>query len=137
MNTTGKVLIVDDDLAFTESIRDLLEAHGFEVHSSPDGTSGLECAMRVRPDIMILDVMMRTENEGLEVARRLRDIPELSAMGVVLVTGVTKALHLPKDLVPDERWLPVDRVMEKPVAPDRLIREIERVLQKRRGGSNK
>ncbi len=135
MTAAGKVLIVDDDASFIESIRDLLEAYGYEVHAAQDGTAGLEAARRVKPDIMILDVMMRTDTEGLDVARRVRDLPELAGMGVVLVTGVTKALHLPRDLAPDEQWLPVDRVLEKPVAPDRLIKEIERVLQKRRGGS--
>lgn len=137
MSTTGKVLVVDDDASFVESIRDLLEACGYEVFSAQDGTAGLETAKRVKPDVMILDVMMRSDTEGIEVARRVRECSDLSGMGVVLVTGVTKALHLPKDLAPDDHWLPVDRVMEKPVSPDRLIKELERVLQKRRGGLRK
>jgi CheY-like chemotaxis protein len=135
MTNAGKILVVDDDGSFIESVRDLLEAYGYEVFSAPDGTAGLEIARQEKPDIMILDVMMRTDTEGLDVARRIREIPELAGMGVVLVTGVTKALHLPRDLSPDEHWLPVDRVMEKPVSPDRLIKELARVLQRRRGGS--
>jgi CheY-like chemotaxis protein len=135
MSGPHKVLVVDDDVSFIESIRDLLDAYGYVVLSAQDGASGIEVAKAERPDVMILDVMMKTDTEGLDVARRVRDIPELAGMGVVLVTGVTKALHLPRDLAPDEHWLPVDRVLEKPVSPDMLIRELERVLQKRRGGS--
>jgi CheY-like chemotaxis protein len=135
MGGAHKVLVVDDDVTFIESIRDLLEAYGYVVLSAQDGAAGIEIARSEKPDVMILDVMMRTETEGLDVARRVRDLPELAGMGVVLVTGVTKALHLPRDLAPDEHWLPVDRVLEKPVSPDMLIRELERVLQKRRGGS--
>jgi CheY-like chemotaxis protein len=135
MSGPHKVLVVDDDVSFIESIRDLLDAYGYVVLSAQDGASGIEVAKVERPDVMILDVMMKTDTEGLDVARRVRDIPELAGMGVVLVTGVTKALHLPRDLAPDEHWLPVDRVLEKPVSPDMLIRELERVLQKRRGGS--
>jgi CheY-like chemotaxis protein len=135
MSAADKVLVVDDDGSFIESIRDLLEAYGYTVYSAQDGAEGIEIARQQKPDIMILDVMMRTETEGLDVARQIREIPELAGMGVVLVTGVTKALHLPRDLAPDEHWLPVDRVLEKPVSPDRLIKELQRVLQKRRGGS--
>lgn len=126
---------MDDDPGFIDSVRDLLDAYGYEVFAAQDGPTGLEIARRERPDAMILDVMMRTETEGLDVARRVKDMPELAGMGVVLVTGVTKALHLPRDLAPDEHWLPVDRVLEKPVAPDMLIRELDRALQRRRGGS--
>jgi CheY-like chemotaxis protein len=129
-----KVLIVDDDPAFVESIADLLEAFGYEVSRAFDGTEGVTRAREVRPDVMILDVMMSTETEGFETARAVREIPELQGMGVVLVTGVTATLKLPQGLAPDDTWLPVDRVLEKPISPDRLIKEIERVVEKKRGG---
>jgi two-component system, OmpR family, alkaline phosphatase synthesis response regulator PhoP len=119
-----KILIVDDDLSFAESNRDLLEAYGYDVHTADSGAAGLDLARQIRPDLMILDVMMATETEGFEVARKIPDSPELKDMGVLLVTGVAKALHLPHGLKPDDTWLPVDRVLEKPIAPDRLIHEI-------------
>lgn len=129
-----KVLIVDDDPAFVDSIRDLLEAFGYVVTTAFSGAEGVERARTDRPEVMILDVMMRTETEGFEAARAVREIPELHGMGVVLVTGVSATLKLPQGLVPDDTWLPVDRILEKPINPDRLIKEIERVLEKRRGG---
>ena len=129
-----KVLIVDDDAAFVESIRDLLEAFGYEVDSAPGGAEGVVRAREFRPAVMILDVMMGTETEGFETARAVREIPELQGMGVVLVTGVTATLKLPRGLVPDATWLPVDRILEKPIDPERLIKEIQRVVEKRRGG---
>jgi CheY-like chemotaxis protein len=134
MDHPCKVLIVDDDPAFVESIRDLLEAFGYEVATAYGGAEGVARAREFRPDVMILDVMMRTETEGFETARAVREIPELQGMGVVLVTGVTATLKLPQGLTPDDTWLPVDRVLEKPIDPDRLIKEIERVVIKKRGG---
>lgn len=128
----GKILIVDDDFAFAESIRDLLEAYGYTVEHAPDGTVGLERAREWRPDLMILDVMMTSDTEGFKVARRIPESPELKRMGVILVTGVTRALNLPGVLKPDDTWLPVDRVMEKPVDPARLIAEVQRVLAEKR-----
>ncbi len=126
-----KILIVDDDAAFSESNRDLLEACGYEVHTACNGDDGMKLARRILPDLMVLDVMMRTSTEGLDVARRIAELPELVRMGVLLVTGATRAMRLPVDLVPDEKWLPVDRVLEKPINPDHLILEIERVLKMR------
>jgi CheY-like chemotaxis protein len=129
-----KVLIVDDDEAFAESIGDLLEAYGYEVHRACDGASGLEMAKRIRPDVMILDVMMTTATEGFEVARKIPESPELKRMGVLLVTGLAKSHHVPGGLRPDQTWLPVDRVLEKPIVPDHLILEMERVLKERAKG---
>jgi two-component system alkaline phosphatase synthesis response regulator PhoP len=131
MSDIPRVLIVDDDYSFADSIRDLLEAHGYSVEHAPDGTIGLEMAREFRPAVMILDMMMTTDTEGFEVARKIPENPELRNMGVIMVTGATKALKLPGVLEPHDTWLPVDRVLEKPVNPARLIAEIERVRKDR------
>src|SRR3989339_2120914 len=104
-----KILIIDDDVAFIESNKDLFEAFGYEVYSAYDGHSGLEMAKEVAPDVMILDMMMATDTEGFEVARKVPDIPELKHTRILLITGVPHALHLPAPLQPNQTWLPVDR----------------------------
>lgn len=129
MSDRKRILIVDDDVAFAESNRDLLEAYGYEVHTATDGSGGLEAARRLHPDILILDVMMATETEGFEIARKIPEDPDLRQMGVLLVTGITRELRLPVGLAPDGTWLPVDRVLDKPIPPERLIAEVERVLK--------
>ena len=75
-----RILIVDDDVEFVESNKDLLEANGYEVLSAHDGTSGLELAKKEKPDLMILDVMMATNTEGFEVSRKIPESPELKNM---------------------------------------------------------
>lgn len=129
MSEPKKILIVDDDPDFVESNKDLLEAYGYAVHSAPDGAAGLELAKTVKPDVMILDVMMATQTEGFEIARKIPATPELKGLRVLLVTGVTKDMHLPFGFEPDTSWLPVDRILEKPIAPNRLLTEIQKVLQ--------
>ena len=128
MSTARKVLIVDDDAEFVESNKDLFEAFGYEVYTAADGASGLEMARKVQPQVIILDVMMATDTEGFEIARKIPEAPELKNTKVLLVTGITKALHLPQSLKPDETWLPVDRVLDKPISPDRLIHEVQKLL---------
>lgn len=126
-----RVLIIDDDALFAESNRDLLEAYGFEVQTAENGRSGLALAHKFHPDVLILDVMMTSDTEGFEIARRIPESPDLKKTGVLLVTGMTHSLGLPGTIKPDQTWLPVDRVLEKPIAPGRLVSEVERVLKEK------
>lgn len=128
MSEPKKILLVDDDVSFVESNKDLLEACGYEIYTAHDGAAGLALAKEIKPDLMILDVMMATNTEGFEVARKIPQDPELRRIRVLLVTGVTKALNLPFGFEPDASWLPVERVLEKPIDPKRLISEVERIL---------
>jgi CheY-like chemotaxis protein len=127
-----RILMVDDDADFLQSNRDLLEACGYEVETAANGERGLKLARESRPDLMILDVMMTTDTEGFEVARRIPETPELRGLPVLLVTGVHKALGIDRRLEPDATWLPVERVLEKPIDPMRLLTEVERILNAHR-----
>lgn len=129
MPNPTKILLVDDDLSFTESNKDLLEAYGYEVLVAHDGKTGLDMAIKEHPHLMILDVMMATDTEGFEVARKIPHAPELRNMRVLLVTGITKAMHLSYGFEPDETWLPVERVLEKPIQPERLLEEVDKILK--------
>ncbi len=132
MSKSPRILIVDDDVDFAQSNKDLLEPFGYEVHVAHEGHAGLELAKKILPDVMILDVMMATDTEGFEVARKIPESVELRDMKVLLVTGMAQALHLPRGLEPDDTWLPVDRVLEKPIQPRRLIKEIEKAVKEKK-----
>jgi len=131
MSARGKILIVDDDADFVKSTSDLLSAHGYDVISAPDGAAGLELARRERPDLMVLDVMMATQTEGFEIARKIPEAAELRKMPVLLVTGIRNAMKLGYRLEPDETWLPVNRILEKPIEPGAFIAAIGELLRKR------
>lgn len=121
-----RILIVDDDIEYVESNKELLEASGYEVLTAHNGKDGLELAKKHKPDLMILDVMMATNTEGFEVARKVPHSPELKGMHILLVTGVRREMSLPFKVHPDETWLPVDKVFEKPINPQDLLDEIKK-----------
>ena len=123
-----RILLVDDDQDFVASVSEWLKANGYEVSVALDGTSGIEKARQLKPDLMILDVMMATDTEGIEVSRKIAEIAELRTMPVILLTGIRKAKNLPFGLSPDENWLPVKIVLEKPVPPETLLAEIRKLL---------
>lgn len=124
----ARILVVDDDRALVQSVSDLLESAGYEILTAYDGESGLKQAMTEKPDLMLLDVMMATNTEGFEVSRKIPENPDLKNMRVILLTGIRRAMNLPFAFEPDETWLPVDTVLEKPVNPKVLLETIERKL---------
>lgn len=130
MGDKARILLVDDDTDFLKSTGDLLEAHGYQVLTATDGSAGLAAAKQQRPDLMVLDVMMATDTEGFEVARKIPEAKELQGMPVILVTGIRKELKLGFAFEPDETWLPVERVMEKPIDPARFLGLVGKLLQK-------
>ena len=68
----GRLLLVEDEPALARGLSDTLRAQGFEVHVAEDGERGLDTALRLRPDLILLDVMLPKMN-GFEVCRSVRD----------------------------------------------------------------
>jgi two-component system alkaline phosphatase synthesis response regulator PhoP len=126
----AKILVVDDDIDFLEAQKTLLEAKGYTVFSAPNGDEGYQKAKSEQPDLMLLDVMMTYDSEGFDLARKLKEDPATRNIPVIMITGIRKAKGLPFSFEPDEDWLPVKAVLEKPVKPDELLKTIEAGLKK-------
>jgi CheY-like chemotaxis protein len=128
----GQVLVIDDDPEFVDAIINVLDAKGYVVDSAPSGKIGLAKAKERKPDIILLDVMMTTKSEGFDVAREIHKDEQLRGVPVILVTGVRKEMNLPFGFEPDEMWLPVKGVLEKPVTPEVLLKTIEQNIRTQR-----
>ena len=122
------ILVIDDDNDFVESIVNLLEAKGYAVVSASNGIDGVAKAKEAKPDLILLDVMMTTRDEGFNVARQLHEVEGLKGTPVIMVTGVRKEMSLPFGFEPDETWLPVKQILEKPVKPETLLTAVADAL---------
>ena len=120
----NRVLVIDDDNEFVEAMTNVLDAKGYDVDSAPNGKIGVAKAREQKPDIILLDVMMTTKSEGFDVARELHKDQKLKTVPVILITGVRKEMSLPFGFEPDETWLPVKGVLEKPVKPEVLLKTV-------------
>jgi len=125
-----RVLMIDDDQEFVEAITNILDAKGYDVVSANDGKEGVAKAKKEKPDIILLDVMMTTKSEGFDVAREMHKDANLKETPVVMLTGIKKEMNLPFGFEPDEDWLPVKAVLEKPVKPEVLLKTIEDNIKK-------
>jgi putative two-component system response regulator len=82
-----RVLLVDDEPAMRAVCRLNLELEGFDVLEAAEGREALDLALRERPDLVLLDVMMPSM-DGFDVARRLRSNPATSRIPVVFMTAL-------------------------------------------------
>ncbi|HUS59145.1 MAG TPA: response regulator [Planctomycetota bacterium] len=124
-----KVLIIDDDPDIVEAEKMILESHGYDVDSASDGESGLAKAEKTKPDLIILDVMMSTMDQGFQVAYKLKQSPDLKKIPVLMATSVGQVTKFKFDPKTDSDFLPVEAYIEKPIKPADLISTVERLLR--------
>jgi CheY-like chemotaxis protein len=123
-----KILIVDDDRDVFESMKIVLEAEGYGVDWATNGAEALQKARASRPDLMILDVMMNSDDEGFQVSYTMRQDKELANIPIVMVTSVGSRTGFSFDKRRDEDFLPVNEFLEKPVDPKVLIDKVRENL---------
>ena len=126
MSEQAKVLLVDDDLAFLKATSLVLAQAGYHVLTAPDGRAGLAAARQHKPDVVVIDVIMNRPDEGFALARAIRADADLAETKMLVLTAVGQ--HSPMLFAPDELWLPVAKVLEKPTTAEALIREISDLL---------
>ena len=126
MSSKKSVLLVDDDADFVEQNRLLLEESGYRVRTAHSGRQCLEEVAAGRPDLIILDMMMESENEGFDLSRELRNSEYTKGIPLVMITSVNDIR--PFRIEPDHTWLPVDALIEKPVDPSLLLDVVNRIL---------
>jgi len=130
MEKKVRVLLVDDDPDFVETTKLALEAGGCEVEVASSGKEALEKAPQVKPDVIVLDVMMETTTEGFHVAKDLRDNQQTASIPIIMLTSIDQAMDLPWKMDRDDEYNPVDLFLEKPVEPKKLLEEINKVVKK-------
>jgi len=121
-----RILVVDDDPEFVEITRTILEAHGYEVTSASNGELAIAEMHQQRPDLVLLDVMMSSMLDGLEVSHEMREDPELKNVPVIMVSCIITSPHA--SLFPTDENIPIDGWISKPMDPDDLLKKIRRLV---------
>ena len=123
-----KILVVDDDTNICELLRLYLTKEGYQVTVANDGEEGLEKFNQVKPDMVLLDVMM-PKMDGLEVCRRIRRV---SSVPILMITA--KDEDADRILGLD---IGADDYITKPFSMEELTFRIEAILRRVRGKKNK
>lgn len=117
-----RVLIVEDQADIRKLIHMTLEFEAYEIHEAADGTQGLRMAQALRPDMILLDVMMPGELDGLQVCHRVKSDPEMAHIKIVLLTARGQARDREAGTQAG-----ADAYLIKPFSPLQLIDTIEQL----------
>ena len=119
----GRLLLVEDEPALARGLSDTLRAQGFDVQIATDGQRGLEMALSMRPDLILLDIMLPKMN-GFEVCRTLRS----QALDVPIVMLTAKGQE--EDIILGLN-LGADDYITKPFRTGELIARARALLRRR------
>lgn len=122
----AKILVVDDDPDLVEDCRLILEKAGHSVASAFNVVDGMKAMQHDRPDLLILDVMMESPDDGIVMAQNLRRANVKTP--ILMLTSISKVTGLAYDRSSD--LVPVDAFQEKPVPPKRLLALVDELLKK-------
>jgi diguanylate cyclase (GGDEF)-like protein len=120
------ILVVDDDPDVSRFVEVNLRSAGYEVAVANDGQQAIERAVELRPDLVLLDVMM-PKLDGFEVAQRLRRDPRTSSASIIMLTA--KALSSDKVLGLSSG---ADDYIIKPFDPVELLARVKGTLRRAR-----
>ena len=123
------VLVIEDNPQNLYLITFMLEKAGFNVFQAENGFEGIETAKSEKPDLILLDIQL-PEMDGYEVARQLKNLPEVREIPIVAVTS-----HA---MVGDRENIlqaGCDGYLEKPIDPDNFVKTVSQFINHQPNGA--
>jgi DNA-binding response OmpR family regulator len=121
----GKIiLVVDDEPDIVKIVELWLSANNYEVHTAHNGVEGLSKCKLIRPDAVILDIMM-PDMDGSTVADEMKNDPNTSNIPVIFLTGAVKASEVPKSHKIGGQYF-----LAKPFKGEEMLKMLEIVLSR-------
>ena len=122
MNTLSRILIVEDELAMRTGLVDCLEGEGYRVLTAADGQSGLERALKEKPDLILLDIMM-PKLDGFAVCAELRRLANPVPVLMLTAKGQVEDRVAGLDAGADD-------YLVKPFSTDELLARVRALLRR-------
>lgn len=126
-----KIMVVDDELDMRVFVSTLLETSGYKPYVATHGLEGIQMAREVKPDLIILDVMMPKQG-GIEMYREIKTDDALKHIPVIILSAIAKKTFFHSQNVLDfYKGHPVtepEAYIEKPPESDELLQCVERLL---------
>ena len=124
-----KILIIDDDPSFLEICSAILEESDYQVETASSSKEGLEKLVSQRPDLLLLDIMMATMDEGLNFATSMKQSEHLSKIPIMIVSAQPDAEKGYQRSIDQEMdWISAEMFMEKPINPQDLLHNVRLLI---------
>ena len=115
-----RILIVEDHADIRKLIRMTLEFESFEIHEAANADEGLKMVRQLKPDLLLLDVMMPSQLDGIDLCRIVKSDPSLGRPQVVMLTARGQAKDIETGMNAG-----ADAYLLKPFSPLKLIETID------------
>jgi two-component system alkaline phosphatase synthesis response regulator PhoP len=125
MDTLGKILVVDDEADILEFISYNLKKEGYEVFTASNGKDALPIAKKVKPDLILLDVMMPVM-DGIETCKRIKADSDFNQTYVVFLTARSEDYSEIEGLDAG-----ADDYIAKPIKPKVLVTRLNAILRRK------
>ncbi|MFP4362874.1 MAG: response regulator transcription factor [Spirochaetia bacterium] len=121
----AKILILDDDQGFVDSTTELLKGEGYDVISAGSPSEGKSKVESENPDLIILDVSLEKEEDGLVFAHELADSGDETP--IILLTSVTKMATYSYDKAAD---IQVEAYQDKPIDEGKFKEKVKAIASR-------
>ena len=129
MNKPPNILVVDDDPNFVVVMKSVLESKGYNVEAAYDSKEAMEKIERLKPDLILLDIMMEKLTDGFNICYKLKHDPEMKNIPVLAVSAITERTGFKFSPATDGEYFEADDYVEKPVKPTDLLERVEKLLK--------
>jgi len=122
----NKILIIEDNQAVCEILREKLEEEGMEVDVAADGESGLRKLGESMPDILLLDIIM-PKLVGIKMLELVKDEQDISKLAIIIITNVPR-----EEAEKRCQGLPVKDIFVKAASPlDEIVSRVKEILKQK------
>jgi DNA-binding response OmpR family regulator len=124
-----KILMIDDDQDLLRSMQLILQNSGYNVVTSEDARIGYSKLQTEKPDLLVLDVMMKSDLEGYYLMQKIKKESEFHDLPIIMLTGMKDQLGVNLyAAVEDESLFPNVRFQDKPIEPQPFLALIKDML---------
>ena len=124
----ARILVVDDDPDFVEITRTILEANDYVVSTAANGDQALKAMREELPDLVLLDVMMSSILDGLNLSHVISEDPDLRQVPIIMISSIADSPSA--GMFPTDEYIPIDTWISKPVQPDDLLNKVAQFIKK-------
>ena len=117
-----KILIIDDDKELLYGLQVRLKAHGYSVHTAVDGISSIGLALKVKPDLIIVDISL-PGGDGYQIMARLRSLMPLAHVPIFVITAGNASVHRERAFRTG-----AEAFFQKPIENDRFLAAIKKTV---------
>jgi CheY-like chemotaxis protein len=123
------VLLIDDDPDMHHAVKLILEPLGYQVACYATGPAGLEAIRREPPHVILLDIMLSSPSEGLEVAATLKGDDRFKRIPIIMISAIGQQFGPGLAEQAAVNGVKGDRFLEKPLDARALLRAVREVLE--------